>query len=735
MPKPDNDAGGKEKAILAPAPLKQEDYKNKIVVNGVEIEWDTKKGTCTFRGIPVALMWVDSTLAGLMAGVASMVGPERFNLALQAEGRKSVESDWLLISRFPDFREGFAELNLNAAVAAWGDWQLITVDHEKQECVFRAYNNWEGMYQKSLGVCWGSGMLAGKLSGICSKLFKTNCWATQTSFVAKGAAYDEFHVARSRKNVEEEIEKLLTSDKATRADMAVALVKLESTEKVLREEIIERKKAEEELQAASLYTRSLIEASQDPLVTISVEGKITDVNEATVRVTGATREALVGSDFAEYFTEPDKARAGYKEVFAKGFVKDYPLTLRHVAGELTDVLYNASVYRDLKGEVVGVVAAARDITKRKKAELEREQYFKFFKTSSDIMVIADPNGCFKQINPGGLAMLGYAETDILARPFIEFVHPDDRQSTLDEMARQLRRGFSLNFENRYICKDGSFLWLSWTANYNKDEGLTYATARDITKRKAAEEALREAVEALRHKSEMLEHSNKELEQFAYVSSHDLQEPLRTITSYVQLLEYRYKSNLDAKADTYIEFITVATHRMQALINDLLQLSRVGTRGKPFTRVQTGKLVDDLIAMHNIQNPGATIIRGQLPDIVADEMQVMQIFQNLIGNAVKFHGVEPPMIHVGASESDAEWTFWVKDNGIGIEPKYFDKIFVVFQRLHTQDEYAGTGIGLALVKKEVERHGGRIWVESEPGKGSAFRFTISKEPRKPEGITA
>ena len=145
----DKDTEKKSKAVLAPAPLKLGAYKDRILVNGVEIEWDTKNGQCTFRGIPVALMWVDSTLAGLMAGVASMVGPERFNLALQSEGRKSVESDWLLISSFQDFREGFAALNLNAAVAGWGDWQVVTYDLENQHCVFRAYNNWEGMYQKS----------------------------------------------------------------------------------------------------------------------------------------------------------------------------------------------------------------------------------------------------------------------------------------------------------------------------------------------------------------------------------------------------------------------------------------------------------------------------------------------------------------------------------------------------------------------------------------------------------
>ncbi|MBL1264234.1 EAL domain-containing protein [Methylomicrobium sp. RS1] len=221
--------------ISTPNPLQKGEFGNIINVNGIEISWDMQEGLCNFRGIPVALMWVDSTLAGLMAGVASMVGAERFNLALQAEGRKSVDSDWLLISSYPDFKEGFAQLNLNAKVAGWGNWQLINYDPDKQECRFRAFNNWEGGYQKALGVCWGSGMLAGKFAGICSKLFNKNCWAVQTMFVAKGDPYDEFIVTPSERNLENEIDNLLHSDQATRADMAVALKKLEDIQKTLLE--------------------------------------------------------------------------------------------------------------------------------------------------------------------------------------------------------------------------------------------------------------------------------------------------------------------------------------------------------------------------------------------------------------------------------------------------------------------------------------------------------------------
>lgn len=254
----------------------------------------------------------------------------------------------------------------------------------------------------------------------------------------------------------------------------------------VRSDITELKRLQAQLAETAVYSRSLIEASLDPLVTINIDGKITDVNQATEQATGLSRHTLIGTDFAEYFTKPDSARAGYKQVFEQGLVRDYPLSLRHNSGRVIEVLYNASVYRDESGRIAGVFAAARDITERRKAELKREQYFKFFHASSDLMGIADPNGAFKEVNPAFCNTLGYSEPEILAQPFIEFVHPDDRQPTLDEMARQLEIGYSLNFENRYICKDGSVRWLSWRANVNYAENLTYATARDITERKQHE---------------------------------------------------------------------------------------------------------------------------------------------------------------------------------------------------------------------------------------------------------
>jgi signal transduction histidine kinase len=237
---------------------------------------------------------------------------------------------------------------------------------------------------------------------------------------------------------------------------------------------------------------------------------------------------------------------------------------------------------------------------------------------------------------------------------------------------------------------------------------------------------RQAEEALARQAQELARSNSELEQFAYIASHDLQEPLRMITSYVQLLARRYKGQLDLTADEFINFAVEGAERMRILINDLLTYSRVTTHGKPFAPTDCTTILDHALTNLEvaIEENGAVISHDDLPTVMADATQMTRLLQNLIGNAIKFHQVGiKPQIHISAERAGAEWTFSVRDNGIGIAPEYFDDIFMIFQRLHSREEYAGTGIGLAVCKKIVERHGGRIWVESEPGKGSTFHFTI------------
>ncbi len=241
------------------------------------------------------------------------------------------------------------------------------------------------------------------------------------------------------------------------------------------------------------------------------------------------------------------------------------------------------------------------------------------------------------------------------------------------------------------------------------------------------ERLQREVAAREEMQEALLRSNAELEQLAYVASHDMQEPLRMVASYLQLVAQRYKGQLDADADEFIGYAVDGAKRMQALINDLLAYSRVGTKARPFERTDCNKVIETALANLRvaIKESGAHVTHDDLPTIMGDGTQLVQLFQNLIGNALKFRGSEPVRVHVGVEAADGHWRFSVRDNGIGIAPEYHQRIFVMFQRLHGRGEYPGTGIGLAICKKIVERHGGTVWVESQPGHGSNFKFTIAR----------
>jgi two-component system, chemotaxis family, sensor kinase Cph1 len=251
---------------------------------------------------------------------------------------------------------------------------------------------------------------------------------------------------------------------------------------------------------------------------------------------------------------------------------------------------------------------------------------------------------------------------------------------------------------------------------------------DITQRKASEAAMQAYARELAR-------SNEELEQFAYVASHDLQEPLRMVTSYLQLLERRYKYRLDPDADKFIGYAVDGATRMKALISDLLSFSRIGSRGLNYSQTDCNAVLARALANlgPTIREVSAEIKGDRLPTIQVDGAQLVQVLQNLIGNGIKFHGDAPPTIEITCEEKDGMWQFAVKDNGIGIAPQYLDRVFVLFRRLHGLMEYPGTGIGLAICRKIIERHGGRIWVESALGVGSTFYFTIPIEPRLPKAL--
>lgn len=313
--------------------------------------------------------------------------------------------------------------------------------------------------------------------------------------------------------------------------------------------------------------------------------------------------------------------------------------------------------------------------------------------------------------------------------FLHAVHPDDRQQVDDQVRASLEQRHPYNIDHRIVQPDGAVRYVHEQGEASYDEAGRPArmlgTVQDITDRKLAEG------EKERYSAE-LKRSNEDLQQFAYIASHDLQEPLRMISSYLQLIERRYKDKLDDDGHEFINFAVDGASRLQDMINGLLQFSRVETKGKPFEPTDCEIVLEQSLANleMTIRDAGAVVIHDPLPTVMADISQLVPLFQNLIGNAIKYRKLdEPPRVHVSAAQSGNEWVFSVHDNGIGFDPKYSERIFGIFQRLHGREEYPGTGIGLAVCKRIVERHKGRIWVESEPGMGAIFYFTIPIESGK------
>lgn len=327
-------------------------------------------------------------------------------------------------------------------------------------------------------------------------------------------------------------------------------------------------------------------------------------------------------------------------------------------------------------------------------------------------------------------MLGYTAQEVYATKGIwrSVVHPADHESAAASMAAAFRESKYTVMEFRMIAKSGRVFPVEVHTTIVPDEAGNAVAAcgviMDVSSRKAAEERAAEYAAELQH-------SNEELHQFAYVASHDLQEPLRMVSSYLQLLEKRYGDKLDGNAREYIDFAIDGAVRMKALIMDLLAYSRVESQRKTMAWLHSQQALDKALANLKvaIEERGASITADALPEVWGDETQLTQLFQNLIGNAIKFCGDKPPEVKVGAVRQGNAWLFSVTDNGIGIEAEYHERIFAIFQRLHGKGKYPGTGIGLAVCRKIVERHGGRIWVDSSPGKGSTFYFTLPAESKK------
>ena len=490
--------------------------------------------------------------------------------------------------------------------------------------------------------------------------------------------------------------------------------------------------AERRLKESEQRFRRTFELAGSGMAHIGMDRRFTRVNRRLCEILGYSEEELLQLTGRQISHPEDLDIINEQRPrLYKGEIDRIELEKRYLRkdGSVVWVHFTMTVERDAKGAPLYEIAVYEDITQQLETQLRlRESEARFRQTfelaASGIGHVRD--GRFVRVNRSLCEIFGYAEGELLGRHVKELSHPEDRDVS-DAPRERIRRGEaeSARFEKRYLRADGAVIWCEVAVALVRDvygvPQYEVAIFDEVTDRKKAEARLREAHEELKR-------SNAELEQFAYVASHDLQEPLRMVASYAQLLGRRYEAKLDGDAREFMAYIVDGAARMKQLIEDLLAYSRVGTKGAEFKRVNAEDALKR--ALFNlrvaIEEAGAVVTNDPLPALSGDEVQLGQLLQNLMSNALKFRSDSVPRIHIGVTESAKEYAFEVRDNGIGIEPQYYERIFMVFQRLHNKGEYPGTGIGLAICKKVVERHGGRIWVESHPGAGSSFYFTLPKE---------
>jgi PAS domain S-box-containing protein len=492
--------------------------------------------------------------------------------------------------------------------------------------------------------------------------------------------------------------------------------------------------------------RGLLEAAPDAMIVVNERGEIVLLNLQAEKQFGYHRDELLGKmvnsivprGFAERLVA-DGLRSA-EDALAQQIGTGIELTARRKDGSEFPIEIMLSPLRSTEG--ILVTAAIRNISVRKDAEKHLVQmenkYRGLLEAAPDAMVVVNEAGMIVLLNLQAETQFGYRRDELLGQKmsnivpagFPERLVADSLRSAEDALAQQIGTGIELTARR----KDGSEfpIEIMLSPLESADGVLVTAAIRDITARKSSEAQLLEKVKELKR-------SNEELQQFAYIASHDLQEPLRMVASYTALLARRYRGKLDSDADDFIAFAVDGASRMQLLIRDLLAYSRVGSKGKELADTSSESALQQAIRNLRgaIEGSGALVTHDALPSVMADEMQLTQLFQNLVGNAIKYRRAGVPRVHITAVPKDAsKWMFSVQDNGLGIEPQFFEKIFGVFQRLHKREEFDGTGIGLAICKKIVERHGGAISVESIFGEGSTFHFPLavgSAQPSTPAAL--
>jgi PAS domain S-box-containing protein len=487
---------------------------------------------------------------------------------------------------------------------------------------------------------------------------------------------------------------------------------------------------------------SLLESAPDGIVMVNATGRIVFTNSQADKLLGYERKELRGKLveelLSERFRDAQVDHPGYRAAFfaeprARAMGADLELYALRKDGSEFPVEISLNPFETEAGILVS--GTIRDITERKRAEevlRQSEERFRLLVEGVQEYAIfmLNPQGNVISWNKGAERIKGYKVDEIIGKHFSCFYTPEAiAQGKPQQELRTAMEHGQMSEEGWRVRKDGHKFWTSVviTALFDKDGCLQgfAKISRDMTEAKQIEQALNDKNIKLQENAQELARSNRDLQQFAYVASHDLQEPLRMVASFTQLLAKRYQDKLDQDAQDFIKFAVDGATRMQALISDLLAYSRVDRQEKPLKLTNCDAILEQVLVNLKLAifDSGAVITHDPLPRMMADAAQLGQLFQNLLGNAIKFRSEKPTRVHFSSQRDGNGWKISVQDNGIGISSEYRERVFLIFQRLHTTAEYPGTGIGLAICKKIVERHGGRIWIESPPEGGSIFSFTL------------
>ena len=483
-------------------------------------------------------------------------------------------------------------------------------------------------------------------------------------------------------------------------------------------DITGRQQAEEAIRLAKQDWEIAFDAVSDAIMILDADHQVRRVNGALARLLGRDPQDFVGRKCYELVHGTSEPPPFCPHALLLKDAQEHTVEF-HEERLGRDLLVNVSPLRDNEGRLVGAVHVARDITARKRMEeagRERERRFcALVENAPDCVSLLGPDGRFIYASPAAARINGYSQEEFLQKNAFQIIHPEDLPGVEQAFQRILKDpGPRISLEFRLQHRDGSWRWIdAIAANRLEDPALrgVVVNYRDITEHKFAKELTR---------------SNKELEQFASIASHDLQEPLRMITGFVELLKQDYQDKLDDKAKEYISFAVDGARRMSVLIKALLAYSRAGGADLILAPANIEAVLGTVLTnmKMSIRESGTVVTHDPLPTVVADAGQIIQVIQNIIGNAIKFRSSgQPCQVHVSAKAEGKEWLFSIRDNGIGIDPLFKDRIFVIFERLRAREEHDGSGIGLAICMKIVERHGGRIWVESAPGAGSTFYFAL------------